>query len=162
VHFKQTFVPNDNSSLKQLSIPHKGPAHFKQTFVPTTTTTTGLQAYDAHHSSLNDITAPQAFSATTAITTAMMTQVPAITAAIAKAIQNKLDQCILHPTNMPANNATLKSLLVHSQTGSAITMTLNAHNLFLPPIQDDSAIMIATNASYSLQLIVESFSTGAK
>ncbi len=35
-------------------------------------------------------------------------------------------------------------------------------NLLLHPIQDDSAIMIATNDSYSLQLIDESFSTGAK
>jgi hypothetical protein len=72
-HFEQHPVPNDNSSFKQLSVPHNGPAHFKQTLVPTTTTSTGLQAYNDHHSSLNDITAPQAFSATTAITTTTMT-----------------------------------------------------------------------------------------
>jgi hypothetical protein len=35
-------------------------------------------------------------------------------------------------------------------------------NLVLPSIQDDSAIMMATHAGYSLQLIVESFSMGAQ
>jgi hypothetical protein len=61
---------------------------------------------------------------------------------------------------MTANNATLKSLLLHAQISSAITMTLNAQNFLLPSVQDGSAIMIAMNASYSVQLIVESFSTG--
>jgi hypothetical protein len=88
-----------------------------------------------------------------------MTQVPAITTAITKAIQNKLDVCILHPTNMTANNTTLKSLLLHAQIGSANMTTLNAQNLLLSSVQDSSATMIATNASYSLQFIVESFST---
>jgi hypothetical protein len=32
----------------------------------------------------------------------------------------------------------------------------------LPPIRDDPAITTATNANFSLQLIVESFFTGAK
>jgi hypothetical protein len=44
-----------------------------------------------HHSSLNDVTAPQAFSAT-ATTTATMTQVPVITTAITKATLLKLDK----------------------------------------------------------------------
>jgi hypothetical protein len=35
-------------------------------------------------------------------------------------------------------------------------------NLLLLPVQDDSAIMIATNVNFSLQLILEYFSTGAK
>jgi hypothetical protein len=35
-------------------------------------------------------------------------------------------------------------------------------NLLLLSVQDDSAIMLATHAICSLQLIVESFSTGAK
>ncbi len=53
---KQHPVPkNGNSSFKQLSVPHNGPAHFKQTFVPMTTASTGLQAYNDHHSSLNDV-----------------------------------------------------------------------------------------------------------
>jgi hypothetical protein len=41
---------------------------------------------------LNDITAPQAFSATTAITAATMTQVPAITTAITNATLLKLEK----------------------------------------------------------------------
>ncbi len=39
---------------------------------------------------------------------------------------------------------------------------LNAQNLLLLSIQDDSAIMLAAHTIYSRQLIVESFSTGAK
>jgi hypothetical protein len=81
-HFKQFPVPNDDSALNILQI-----------CIPTTTTSTGLQVYNDHHSSLNDIIAPQAFSAMTAITTATMTQVPTITTAITKAILLKLDKC---------------------------------------------------------------------
>jgi hypothetical protein len=40
-------------------------------------------------------------------------------------------------------------------------MTTHA-NLLLLSVQDNSAIMLATHAIYALQLIVESFSTGAK
>jgi hypothetical protein len=161
-HFKQTFVPNVDSSFKQISVPRNGPVHFKQTFVPTTTASTGLQAYNDHHSSLNDVTAPQAYSTMTATTTLPMTEVPAITTAITKVIQNKLDVCILHPANMTAHNATLKSLLLHAKIGSAITTTLNMQNLLLPSIQDNSLIMMATHASNSLQLIVKSFSMGSQ
>jgi hypothetical protein len=60
-----------------LQLPHNSP-HFKQTFVPTTTSTTGLQAYNNCHTSLNNVTAPQAFSTTSAITTATMNQVSAM------------------------------------------------------------------------------------
>ncbi len=51
-HFKQLPVPNDNSAFNILQI-----------CIPTTTIYTRLQAYNDHHSSLNDVTAPQAFSA---------------------------------------------------------------------------------------------------
>jgi hypothetical protein len=59
-----------------LQLPKDSPAHFKWTFIPTTTASTGLQADNDCHSSLNDITAPQAFPATTATMTATMIQVP--------------------------------------------------------------------------------------
>ncbi len=98
VHFKQLPVPNDNSALTILQI-----------CVPMTTTSTGLQAYDDHHSSLNEVTARQAFSATTATTTATMTQVPTTTTAITKATLLKLDKCLLHLIKTTANNATMKS-----------------------------------------------------
>ncbi len=110
---KQHPVPND-SPAKQHPVPNDSPTkqcpvpHLKQTFVPMTIVSTGLLAYDDHHSSLNDFTAPQAFSAMSVIKTVTMTQVPVITTAITKAIQKKLGVCILHPTNMTANNATLK------------------------------------------------------
>jgi hypothetical protein len=67
-----------------LQLPHNSSAHFKQTFVPTTTASTGLQTDNDCPSSLNDITAPQAFSTTTASLTATITKVPAITTAITK------------------------------------------------------------------------------
>jgi hypothetical protein len=162
---KQCPVPkNYDSSFKQLSVPHDGPTHFMQTFVPTTTTSTGLQANIDCPSSLNDVTNPQAFCATTASTTATMTQVPTITRVTTK-VSLKLDKCFLNPTKTGANNATMKSesLVLHAQFCSAILTTrIHMQNLLLLPVQDDSAILIATNASYSLQLIVESFSTGAK
>ena len=59
-----------------LQLPKDSPAHFKWTFIPTTTASTGLQADNDCHSSLNDVTAPQAFPATTATMTATMIQVP--------------------------------------------------------------------------------------
>jgi hypothetical protein len=80
VHFKLLPVPNDNSALNNLQI-----------FVPTTITSTGLKAYNDRHSSLNDVTAPQAFSATTATTTETKTQVPTTTTAITQATLLKLD-----------------------------------------------------------------------
>jgi hypothetical protein len=70
-----------------LQLPKDNPAHFKQIFVPTTTASTRLQAGDDHHSSLNHITAPQAFSAMTSSMTVTMTKVPTITTAITKAQQ---------------------------------------------------------------------------
>jgi hypothetical protein len=70
---KQHLVPNDDSALTILQI-----------CIPTTTISTGLQASNNCHSSLNDVTAPQAFPTTTATMTATMTQVPAITTAITK------------------------------------------------------------------------------
>jgi hypothetical protein len=110
-HFKQLPVPYDNSALAILQI-----------CITTTTTTTGLQAYDDHHFSLNDVTAPQAFSATTATMTAMMTQVPTTTTAITKEALLKLDKCFLHSAKTTAKNSTIKSesLLLHDRFGSAI------------------------------------------
>ncbi len=121
MHFKQLSVLNDNSALTILKI-----------CVPTTTTSTGLWAYDDHHYSLNDITAPQAFSATTTIMTATITQVSAITAAITKVTLLRLDKCFLHLAKTSANNATIKSesLLLHARLGSAIiTARIHAQKL---------------------------------
>ncbi len=153
----------NDSPAKQPPVQHNGPAQFKQLSVPMTTTSTGLQADNDRHSSLNDITAPQAFPATTATMTATMTQVPAMTTAIKKATVKHVE-CFLHPAKTGANNATVKneSLLLHAKIGSAIMAALNAKNLLLLSVRDDSAIMLAMHAIYSLQLIVESFSTGAK
>jgi hypothetical protein len=116
-----------------LQLPHDSPVHFKQTFVPMSTASTGLQAGNDHHSSLNDVTAPQAFSAMTATMTATMTKVPAITTAITKAKLLKLDTCFLHPAKTDANNATIQSesLLLHAQIASAIMTALNTQNLLL-------------------------------
>jgi hypothetical protein len=127
-HFKQLPVPNDDSVLTILQI-----------CISMTPTSTGLQAYNDHHSSLKNVTAPQAFSATTAIMTATMTQYPAITTAITKATLLKLDKCFLHPAKVSANNSTIKSesLLLHAQFGSAITTArIHAQYLLLPSIQD--------------------------
>jgi hypothetical protein len=49
-----------------------------------------------------------------------------------------------------------QNLLLYAQTGSAITTSTHAQNLLLLSVQDDPAIMMATQAKYSLQLIVES------
>jgi hypothetical protein len=114
-----------------LQLPQDSPAHFKQTFLPTTTASAGIQADNDPHSSLNDVTSPQALSVTTATTTATMTQVHtiatmtqahAIATATTKAKLLKLDKCFLHPAKIGANNATPKSesLLLHAQIGSAI------------------------------------------
>jgi hypothetical protein len=70
----------------------------------------------------------------------------------------KLDKYFLHPAKTSANNATIKreSLLFHAQFGSAITTArVHTQNLLLPSVQDNSAIMMATHTSYSLQLIVD-------
>jgi hypothetical protein len=88
-------LPKD-SPAKQPPVPHDGPANFMQLSVPMTTTSTGLQADNDHHSSLNDVTAPQAFPAMTATMTATMTQVPTMTTAITKATI-KLVECFLYP-----------------------------------------------------------------
>ncbi len=120
-----------------------------------TTTSTGLQADNDRQSSLNYNTAPQAFPAMTATMTATMTQVPAMITAITK-VTIKVVKCSLHTTKTGANNAIVKneSLLLHAQIGSATTAALNAQNLLLLSVQDDSAIMTAKHTSYSLWLIV--------
>jgi hypothetical protein len=101
----------------------------------------------------------------TATMTATMTQVPSITTANTKAKLLKLDNCFLHPAKASANNATIKSesLLLHALFGSAITTArIHVQNLLLLSVQDNSAIMMATHASYSPQLIFESFSMEAQ
>jgi hypothetical protein len=120
-----------------------------------TTASTGLQADNDRHSSLNDVTAPQVFPATTATMTATMTQVSAITAAITKATL-KLVKCFLHPAKSSTNNATIHdpSLLLPLYCNNSAIMTATHTNLLLLSVRDKSAIMMATHASYSLQLIV--------
>ncbi len=71
---------------------------------------------------------------------------------------------LLHVKDVPVIMATTHDpslLLPLCQDSSATMMTTHA-NLLLLSVQDDSAIMLATHAICSLQLIVESFSTGAK
>jgi hypothetical protein len=140
-------VPNDDSALIILQI-----------CVPMTTSSTGMKADNDRYSSLNDVTAPQAFSATTATMTATMTQVLAKTTAITKVIQNKLVECFLHPANSSANNATNKSEspLLHALFGSAIlTARIHTPSLLLPLCQDNSAIMTATHAQNLLLLCIQ-------
>jgi hypothetical protein len=129
-----------------------------------TSTATGL-------TSLNDIKISHV-SATTATTTATMTQVPAT--ATTNAPKYQIDKCkatrtqhktrspsILHPAKKAANYATPRCLLLSPvSNGTAITMTNSSFLLFC--VKDAPAIMKATHANYSLQLIVESLFTGAK
>jgi hypothetical protein len=149
-----------------LHLPKDSPAHFKQTFIPTTTASTGLQADSDHHSSLNDVTAPQAFSAMTATMTATMTKVSALTTAITKVPQiqfnkNKPTQTqqktsttrILHPVKMTANNATSPSLFLLCVRDNSEIM---APSLRVFDIKDVSTIMAATHPNSTLQLIVAS------
>jgi hypothetical protein len=138
------------TTLSFFQLPNDDPAHYEQLYVPTTTPSTGLQASNNHHSSLNDVTAPQAFSTMSATKTVTMTKVPAVTTAITKVPQiqfnkNKLTRTqqkksttsILHPVKMMANNATSPSLLLFD-------------------VKDVSATMAATHANSTLQLIVAS------
>jgi hypothetical protein len=143
---KQRYVPNDDSELSILQI-----------CVPTTTTSTGLQASNNRHSSLNEVTAPQAFSAMTTTMTVTMTKVPAITTAITKATI-KLVECFLHPAKTGANNATNKSesLLLHALFGSAITTArIHTPSLLLLYLHDNSAIMTALNTQNLLLFFVQ-------
>jgi hypothetical protein len=71
---------------------------------------------------------------------------------------------LLHVKDIPVIMATIHDpslLLPLCQDNSAITTTTHA-NLLLLSVQEDSAIMLTAHAIYSLQLIVESFSTGVK
>jgi hypothetical protein len=150
-----------SSFLSQLTVvPTSSFSHFH---VPTnaTSTATGL-------TSLNDVTIVHV-STTTATTTATMTQVP--TTATTNAPKYHIDKCdttqtqhktrspsILHPTKIAANYATPKNLLLlFNQDNSAITIS----SLLLPCDFARPAITTATNATFSLQLIFESLSTGA-
>jgi hypothetical protein len=57
-----------------------------QICIPTTTTSTGLQAYNDHHSSLIDFTAPQAFSAT--FTSTMTSETMTVTMTLVSATRS--------------------------------------------------------------------------
>jgi hypothetical protein len=187
-----------SSFLSQLMVvPTSSFSHFH---VPTnaTNTATGL-------TSLNDVTIAH-FSATTATTTATMTQVPATATTNAPKYQLKkckatqaqlktMSPSILHPANSTANHVTSRSpfllydednseitttpslLLPFNQDNSAIMTATHAQNLLLFLVRNDPAITIsslllphgfarpaittAMNGDFSLQLIVESLSTGA-
>jgi hypothetical protein len=150
-----------SSFLSQLTVvPTSSFLHF-HVLTNATSTTTGL-------TSLNDVTIAHV-SATTATTTATMTQVPAT--ATTNAPKNQIDKCkatrtqhktrspsILHPAKIAANNATLNLLLPFYQDNSAIMIK----SLLLLRDSARPAITTATNTTFSLQLIVESFSTGAE
>jgi hypothetical protein len=160
---KSSDVPASSMSsfLSQLTaVPASSFLHFH---IPTnaTSTATGL-------TSLNDVTIAQV-SAMTATTTATMTQV--LATATTNAPKYQIDKCdatrtqhktrspsILHPAKKSANNATLNLLLPFNQDNSVIMIS----SLLLLHHSAHPAITTATNATFSLQLIVESFSTGAE
>jgi hypothetical protein len=79
------------------------------------------------------------------------------TTAITKAIQNKLDECFLHPSRSSANNATNKKeiLLLHAHFGSAITTAkIHTPSLLLLYVHDNPAIMTAFNAQNLLLFFI--------
>jgi hypothetical protein len=103
----------------------------------TTTASTGLKADNDRHSTVNDVTNPQAFSTLTATTTATMTQVLAKTTAITKVIM------LFASVKTGANNATNKSesLLLHALFGSAITTArIHTPSHLLLYVHDNPAI----------------------
>ena len=160
-------IPNDipastmSTFLSQLMVvPTSSFLHFH---VPTdaTSTATGL-------TSLNDITIAHV-SATAATTTSTMTQVPST--ATTNAPKYQINKCkatqtqhktrnpsILNPDKKPVNNATLNLLLPFNQDNSAITIS----SLLMPRDSVRPEFSTATNATFSLWLIIESFSTIAK
>jgi hypothetical protein len=171
---------NNSSAFEQLfaPIPHDGPAHFKQLSVPTTTAFTGLQSI------LNDVTEisiwHQAFDNTLSrhpiMNVSNITSVPTLNALLtlsylhpASGMTAHIDATptsllLLHIKDFPVITATTHDpslLLPLCQDNSAIMTTTHA-NLLLLSVRDNSAIMLATHAICLLQLIVESFSTGAK
>ena len=136
-------------------------AAFWHFHVPTNATSTATKL-----TSLNDITIDHV-SATTATTTATMTQVPTTRCATTNASKSQLDKCkatqtqhktrspsILHPAKKAANNATLNLLLPSNQANSAITIS----SLLLLSGSARPVITTTTNANFSLLLIVETSS----
>ena len=183
---------NNRSAFKRFSVPilNDVPASMTSSFlsqstvVPTssfshihiplnaTSTATGIRIHnDSHQTSLNDVTIAHV-SATTATTTATKTQVPATRSATTNAPKCQLNKCkatqtqnktrslsILHPAKKAANYANPRNLLqflIRNDPVITISSLLLPCNFALP------AIMTATNDDFSLQLIVESFSTGAE
>jgi hypothetical protein len=142
VHFEQLCIPTTTASIR-IQADNDHHSNLNDVTASTTTAFTGLQADNDDHSTLNDVTNPQAFSALTATTTATMTQVLAKTTAITKVIQNKLDECFLHPAKTSASNATNKSesILLHALFGSAITTArIHTPSHLLLYIHDNPAI----------------------
>jgi hypothetical protein len=75
-----------------------------------------------------------------------------------KAIQNKLDECFLHPAKSSAKNATNKSesLLLHALFSLAImTARIHTPNLSLLYVHDNPAILTALNAQNLLLFFVQ-------
>ena len=153
-----------SSFLSQLTVvPTSSFSHFH---VPSNATSTanGLRIH-------NDVTIAHV-SARTATTTATKTLAPATRSATTNAPKSQLNKCkatqtqnkarslnILHPAKKAANYATSRNLLlffVQSNPVITISSLLLPHNFTRP------AITTATNDDFSLQLIVESFSTGAE
>jgi len=173
---------NDSSTFKQLSviIPYDVPASSMSSFLSQLTVVLTSSSLHFHVStnatstatgltSLNDVTIAHV-SATAATTTATMTQVSAT--ATTNVPKYQIDKCnatrtqhktrspsILHPAKKAANYATQKNLLLFFvRKGTAITIS----SLLLPRDSTRPAITTARNATFSLQLIVELFSTGFK
>ncbi len=167
---------NDSSPFDRFSvpIPNDVPASTMSSFlsqlmvVPTSSflhfhVPTNEQVRLPGLTSLNGVTITHV-SATTATTTATMSQVPAT--ATTNVPKHQIDKCkatrtqhktrspsILHPTKKLTNNAYLNLLLPFNQDKSAITIPI----LLLHCNSRRPAITTTTNATFSLQLIVESF-----
>ena len=177
---------NDRSAFERFSVPisNDGPAStissflsqltvvptssFSHFHVPTnaTSTATGL-------TSLNDVTIAHV-SATTAITTATKTQVPATRTATTNAPKNQLDKCkttrtqhktrgpsILHPAKKAVNNATPSLLLPFNRDNPATTVATHAQNLLLYT-QIGSAITMATHAQNLLLFFIRNDPANSK
>jgi len=153
-----------SSFLSQLMVvPTSSSLHFH---VPTNTTSNATEL-----TSLNDITITHV-SATIATTTATKTQVTATRTATTNMPKYQIDKCkatrtqhktrspsILHLAKKAANYATQRNLLLFFIRNDPAIMI---SSLLLPRDSARPSITTATNATFSLQSIDESFSTGAE
>jgi hypothetical protein len=157
-------IPHDNHAsfmstfLSQLAVvPTSSFSHFHIS-MNATNTATGLRIhYDSHQTSLDDVTIAHV-SAMAATMSATMTNVFATRNATTKVLQCQLAQAQktmsqgnLHPTKKATNYATPRYLLlIFVQNDPAIIIS----SPLLPCNLERPAIMMATHANYSLQLIV--------